>query len=133
MKANSKAEEQRALFREVMTRALERGLVNHGRFEISADRDADTLVLRTSLVDLVSKIRKTGRVVKAGKLVAEGTIVFELVDAETGIVQARMGERREAIASASSAVESSELPPPWGEIELWAQHAVADLLAELSG
>jgi len=132
-KANSKAEEQLAMFREVMTLALERGLAKHGRFEISGDRGADTMVVRTSLVDLVSKIRKTGRAVKAGKLLAEGTIVFELVDAETGIVLARMGGRREAVASGSSAVESSELPPPWGEIELWAQHAVADFLAEVSG
>jgi hypothetical protein len=84
------------------------------------------------VVDLVSNIRRTGRAMKEGKLLAEGTIVFEVVDAETGIVQARMGGRREAVSS-GSASEASDLPQPWGEIELWVEKAVTDMLVELHG
>lgn len=129
-KRSSKAEEQAVLYQQAMAHALTQELANDGHFEVVDCKGPDTLVLRVALVDLVSKIRKTGRIPRNGKLLAEGTFVFELIDAQSGIIQARIGERREARASETRA-ESSELPPPWDQIQLWAQNAASDLLAEL--
>jgi len=62
-------------------------------------------------------------------VLSQGTIVFDLIDGETGVIQARLGERRKCRPSKdASSVESTG---PWPCAGAWTEDAVTDLCQEL--
>ena len=99
-------------------------------FELVDETDRDTLLLRSAVVDIVSK--KPSRAARKkgidAPLLVEGTLVFELVDAETGVIAARLGERR-TIEQVD--VDAADPATPWEAVGEWARHAGADLRMEL--
>ena len=80
------------------------------------------------MVDIVSReLLAAGRKPDPDKPpIVEGTIVFDLIDAETGVIQTRLSERREVEELASEASGKRFEP-----IARWARGAAADLVAEL--
>jgi hypothetical protein len=64
------------------------------------------------------------------QLVADGTLVFDLVDAETGELQLRFSERRR-IVHVNDGEAAKGRPDVWRDVEEWARRAAADLRDEL--
>ncbi len=100
--------------------------------ELADNAGPETLVLRAAVIDAVfdktTKIRTPDG--EPAVVLTQGTIVFDLIDGETGVIQARMGERRRCKPSknASSSTDSTGLWPCAGA---WTEHAVTDLCQEL--
>jgi hypothetical protein len=92
-------------------------------YELVEEAGPDTLIVSASVVDIVCRTRD------AEPTVSQGTIVFDLIDAETGSIVARVSERRKVkrVKSEDSAVE----PGPWADVEAWAESAAQDLRHEL--
>lgn len=97
-------------------------------FELVHDAGHETLVLRASVIDIVcdesSEIETEDG--EPAPLLTQGTIVFDLIDGETGVIQMRIGERRKCR-------RAKNLPSsgPWPNVGHWAELAAADLSREL--
>lgn len=95
------------------------------------DSGPGTLVLRAAVTDAV--FDKTSKIKNAdgepSPILSQGTIVFDLIDGETGIIQARVGERRKCSTPKNSAVDVDK--GSWTSAANWAQVAAADLCQEL--
>jgi len=93
--------------------------------------DPETLVLRAAVTDVVfdetSKIKTPDG--EPAPVLSQGTIVFDLIDGETGIIQARVGERRKCRIPKNSSSEDEN--GSWSSAASWTQLAVADLCQEL--
>ena len=64
------------------------------------------------------------------KLVGEGTFVFDLIDAETGVYVARINERRK-IRRAKGSSGPADAAMLWKDVRSWARQAASDLYDEL--
>ena len=64
-------------------------------------------------------------------VLSQGTIVFDLIDGETGVIQMRIGERRKC-KRPKGAPSSADPTGPWPNVDSWAELAVADLCQELA-
>lgn len=98
-------------------------------FELVEKAGTETLFIRVMIADIVTDIAsKSGRSEKPFS--AQGTIIFDLIDAETGIIQARFSEH-----SKSKKAKDPMMPPEagaqWVNIWTWAEQAAADLHQEL--
>ncbi len=69
--------------------------------------------------------------------VGEGTIVFELIDAQNGLMQARVGERRNIQPPQQHSHDVFSRPANfntvWVDVEQWARAVASDLRRELEG
>ena len=118
--------------RQIITDAFVAELGSCELFELVDEVGPETLFVRVTVMDIVtdiaSKSSKTGKNQKPFS--AQGTIVFDLIDAETGVIQARFGEPRK-----SKKADDSIVPPDagaqWVSIWAWAEQAVADFHREL--
>lgn len=121
-------------FKQVASDAIAQELQRSGEFELVEQAGPETLLVRAAVVDIVSTIpprSKRGRKV-AEPFVAEGIIVFDLIDAESGAIVARIGERRSCEGGASTAPESTDGEKwLWSSIDAWFERAAADLRHEL--
>jgi hypothetical protein len=124
--------EDLATFRQVITDAFMNELGSCEIIELVGEGGPETLYLRATVTDIVTDIAsKSG---KSGKTPepysVQGDIAFDLIDAETGIILARVGESRK-----SRKVYDSVAPPDagaeWVNIWSWAEQAAADLHREL--
>jgi hypothetical protein len=100
-------------------------------FEVVDDSGPGTLVLQATVTDAVfdetTKIKTADG--EPALVLSQGTIVFDLIDGETGVIQARLGERRKCRPSKdASSVESTG---PWPCAGAWTEDAVTDLCQEL--
>ncbi len=97
-------------------------------FELVDEPGPGTLIVRPAVVDIISReLLEAGQKPDPDKPpIVEGTIVFDLVDAETGVIQTRLSERREVEELAGDAPGERFEP-----IARWARGAAADLVAEL--
>ncbi|MEJ2188903.1 MAG: DUF3313 family protein [Acidobacteriota bacterium] len=97
-------------------------------FELVDKPGPGTLIVRPAVVDIVSReLLEAGRRSDPDKPpIVEGTIVFDLIDAETRVIQSRLSERREVEDLAGDAPGERFEP-----IARWARGAAADLVAEL--
>jgi hypothetical protein len=93
------SEEGQKKFEEVVSDAFVKELGRSKQFEIVDEVGPDTLLVRATLMDIVSTvpIAPAGTVDTYIASLGEATIVFELIDAETGVVQATAGERRQIV------------------------------------
>ncbi len=93
--------------------------------------DPETLVLRAVVTDAVFK--ETSKIKTAdgepALVLAQGTIVFDLIDGESGIIQARLGERRKCETPKGSSPDDEN--GSWSTAAQWTELAVADLCEEL--
>lgn len=101
-------------------------------FEVVGEVGPGTLIVRAGFLDITSYVppnaSRTASVHLAS--VGEASIVFELIDANTGVIQARAGERRQIqpemrmrgvnVAPANSATV-------WTEVERWTREVARGL------
>jgi len=100
-------------------------------FELVDDPGPGTLVLQATLTDAV--FEETTKIKTAdgepALVLSQGTIVFDLIDSETGVIQARLGERRKC--QPSKYASSTDSTGPWPCAGAWTEDAVTDLCQEL--
>jgi len=129
------AEESRKKFEEVFVATFVKEFQNSKKFEVVDQAGPGTLIVRGGVLDIVSNVPPTARRSTVFlSSVGEGTFVFEMIDAETGLMQARVAERRR-IQADPNAVRASGIPvnanTVWSEVELWTRSVARDLRREL--
>jgi hypothetical protein len=92
-------------------------------FSLVHEAGPATLLVVTSVedIDLRGAPSSSGR---SQPLLSRGTVQFDLIDSETGVILARFGER-------SKIPHTGESDGPWSDVGEWARLAAADLLQEL--
>lgn len=117
---------------QIFNDALANQLGRDGEFQLVQEAGPDTLVVRVAVTDIVCDIssESVNQDEKQKPFAAQGTIVFDLIDAETGVIQARIGERRKSRRADDSAAPP-DVPVEWTNVCAWAEHAAADLSLEL--
>jgi len=129
-------EEDRQKFAEIVSDAFVRELERSKMFQVVDEVGPDTLIVRSGVLDIVSDVPPpyTGTSDIYLSSVGQATIVFQLIDAETGVIQATAGERRE-IQPRGRGHMVSTIPisenTVWIEVERWARQAAQDLRREL--
>lgn len=89
-------DEDKQKFEEIVDDALVKQLARSKEFEIVDQPGPNTLIVRPMMLDITSDVPPStlGYTNVYLASVGEATIVFELIDAETGVILARAGERR---------------------------------------
>jgi len=89
-------DEDRQKFEEIVNDALVKQLARSKEFEIVDQPGPNTLIVQPMMLDITSSVppSTTGYTNVYLASVGEATIVFELIDAETGVILARAAERR---------------------------------------
>jgi hypothetical protein len=127
------ARESRQRFVQVVVNAFVKELNRSKTFQVVEEVGPDTLILRGAVLDIVSNVPpRTRRVDVYLSAVGEGTIVVELIDAETGVIQARVGERRRiqppgARRPADLFARPANSAAVWTDVERWARAVASDL------
>lgn len=124
--------EELAKLKEIINETIVIELSSSSELEIVGASDEETLVLRATVVDMVfdetSKIKTADG--EPAPVLSQGTIVFDLIDGETGVIQARVGERRKCRPPKSDDSIDVNLGS-WSSAAGWAEVAVSDLCQEL--
>jgi hypothetical protein len=129
-------EEDQEKFGELVRKALLKELGRSKKFELVDEIGPDTLLMRAAFLDIVSQVppNRTGTVDVHITKVGEATLVFDLIDAETGVIQARVGERR-AIQPPAQMYQVSSTPATdntiWADVGMWASDVARDLRVAL--
>ena len=117
--------------KEIINETIVAELDSDNELELVTASGPETLVLRAVVTDVVfdktSKIKTPDG--EPATVLSQGTIVFDLIDGETGIIQARVGERRKCRIPKNSSSEDEN--GSWSSAASWTQLAVADLCQEL--
>ena len=125
-------EEDQERFKQQVTDVFVAELARGKLFEVVDAVSPGTLIVRAGFLDIVSdvppNVERYGNIHLAS--VGEATIVFELIDASTGVIQARAAERQQIqpewrtrgvnTAPANSATV-------WADVERWAREQAQDL------
>lgn len=125
-------EESKSRFERVVAAAFVKELQKSKQFEVVDQPGPNTLLVRALVVDISSNvpIEATSRTEVYLSAIGEATFLFELIDAESGVVQARAGERRE-IQAPGVVHHVSTIPANaatiWAGIERWADEVGGDL------
>lgn len=118
--------------RKVITDALMGELGSCEVIELADAVGSETLFLRATVTDIVtdiaSKSAKAGKDPKPYSL--QGNITFDLIDAETGVLLARVGESRKT-KKAGDSVAPPDAGAEWVNIWFWAEKAATDFRQEL--
>lgn len=124
--------EDLATFRQIITDAFVSELGSCELVELVEEGGPETLFMRATITDIVtdiaSKSGKSGKNTKPYSV--QGDIAFDLIDAETGVLLARVGESRKS-RKAGDSVAAPDAGAEWVNIWSWAEQAAADLRAEL--
>ena len=119
-------------FRQVITDAVVGELGSCEVIKLVDVGGPETLFVRATVTDIVTDI--ASKSAKGGKnpkpFTVQGEISFDLIDAETGILLARVGERRKS-RKTDDAVTPPDAGAQWVNIWVWAEQAAADLHREL--
>lgn len=125
-------DEDLATFRQIITDVFVSELGSCEYFELVEEVGPGTLFVRITVMDIVtdiaSKSSKTDK--NQNPFSVQGTIFFDMIDAETGVVLARFGERRKSRKSDDSAA-SPDAGARWVSIWNWAEQATEDFHQEL--
>ena len=128
------AQESREKFKQVVVDAFVKELQHSKKFQVVDEVSRGTLIVRGAVLDIVSRVPpSTARVDVYLATVGEGTIVFELIDPETGLMQARVGDRRN-IRPPIHTYDVFSRPANfnvWVDVEQWARGVASDLRREL--
>ena len=125
-------EEDQERFKQVVGDAVVKELARSKVFEVVDEVGPGTLLVRGAVVDIISNVPpnvgRSANIYLAA--VGEATIVFELIDAETGVIQARVAERRR-IQPPGRMYDVSKAPTNaatvWNEVERWAREEARTL------
>lgn len=129
-------EESKQKFEEIVNSAFVKELGRSKIFELVDEVGPDTLLVRAMVVDIVSNVPPsfTGTADIHLSSVGEATFLFELIDSETGEVQATVGERR-LIQPPGRMNDVSAAPANsatvYSDIERWANSVARDLRTTL--
>lgn len=125
-------EEDRERFKKLVSETFVAELASGKVFEVVGEVGPGTLIVRAGFLDITSNVppnaSRTASIHLAS--VGEASIVFELIDANTGVIQARAGERRQIqpemrmrgvnVAPANSATV-------WTDVERWTREVARGL------
>lgn len=120
------SDEGRAQFEKIVSETVVKELNRSKQFEIVDVVGPKTLLVRGLILDIVSSVPpNVGRQANVHlSHMGEATFVFELIDAETGVIQARAGDRR-YIQPPSQMNQVSSAPTNrstvWNDVEMWAR------------
>ena len=117
---------------EIINESLLDELGRSEAFQVVHEAGPGTLVLRAAVTNLVCECpaESSAQDKDPEPVSAQGNIVFDLVDAESGVIQARIGERRKCRREDGS-VAPDEIEPRWIDVCTWAKDAASDLRDEL--
>jgi len=119
-------------FRQIVTDAFVSELGSCELVELVEEGGPETLFVRATIsnivTDIVSKSGKSGMDPKPYSV--QGDIAFDLIDAETGVILARVGESRKS-RKAGDSVAAPEAGAEWVNICFWAEQAAMDFRLEL--
>jgi hypothetical protein len=129
------SEENQESFKHVIIDAYVKELKRSDRFALVDEPEPGTLIVRGAVMDIVSFVPpRTVRVDVHLAAVGEGLVAFELIDPETGLMQARVGDRR-SIQLPKHSHETFAKPANfnalWPDVERWARSVASDLRREL--
>jgi hypothetical protein len=128
-------EDSKEKFKKVVTEAVDKELARGKMFEVTDTVGPGTLLVRTAVLDIVSDVppHLSGGGIHLAS-VGQATMVFELIDAETGVIQARVAERR-AIQPDVRMNQVNAAPTNsatvWADVERWARDEAQALRKEL--
>ena len=127
--------EQRRRFERVVFEAFGKELGRSKRFRAVDELVPATLVVRGAVMDILSWVPPSNALADVYlDAVAEGVVVFELIDPETGLMQARVGERssiRPPAHSNSAFTRPINFNTVWPDVERWARAVASKLRLEL--
>ena len=117
-------EESREKFKQVVSEAVVKELGRSKLFEVTDTVGPGTLLVRGAVLDIVSDVppHLSGGGIHLSS-VGQATMVFELIDAETGVIQARVAERRNIQPDVrmnqvnAAPVNSASV---WNDVKQWA-------------
>jgi hypothetical protein len=123
-------------FSEIVTEVVAEELARSKRFDIVDTIGPDTLIVRGMVLDITSyvppNVGRRGNVYLSS--MGEAIFAFELIDAGTGVIQARTADRR-LIQPRSQMNEVSRVPTTratvWNNVEIWATEQVRTLRQQL--
>lgn len=119
------SDDSKEKFKKVVSETVVKELARSKQFTVTDKVGPDTLLVRGAVLDIVSNVppNLSGGGIHLSS-VGQATMVFELIDAETGVVQARSAERR-AIAPPVRMNQVNTAPvneaSVWNDVEQWAR------------
>jgi hypothetical protein len=125
-------EEDQERFKQVVRDAFVAELARGKLFEVVDAVGPQTLIVRAGFLDITSSVppnvERYGNIHLAS--VGEATIVFELIDASTGVIQARAAERQ--LIQPEWRTRGVNTAPAnaatvWSDVERWAHEQALDL------
>jgi hypothetical protein len=129
------SDDSKEKFKEIVSEAVVNELGRSKMFEVTDTVGPGTLLVRGAVLDIVSYVppNLSGGGIHLSS-VGEATMVFELIDAETGVIQARVAERR-FIQPQSRMNQVNPAPvnsaTVWNDVEQWARDQARVLKKEL--
>jgi len=128
--------EEQEKFKDLVVEIVVKELGRSKQFDVVETVAPGTLLIRAAVIDIVSNVPpNVGRSANVHlSSMGEATFVFELIDAETGVIQVRTADRRyiqppAAMNTVSAAPTNSATA--WNYVELWAQDQAMTLRREL--
>lgn len=119
-------EKEQEKFKELVVDVVVKELGRSKQFEIVDTVGPGTLLIRAAVLDIVSNIPpNVGRSANVHlNSMGEATFVFELIDADTGVIQARTADRRyiqppSAMNTVNAAPTNSATA--WNYVDMWAR------------
>ena len=125
-------EEDQERFKTLVSDQFVAELARGKLFEVVDAVGPDTLIVRAGFLDITSNVPPN--VARYGNIhlasVGEATIVFELIDASTGVIQARAAERQ--LIQPEARMRGVNTAPAnsatvWSDVERWAREQAQDL------
>jgi hypothetical protein len=124
--------EDQARFKQQVTDVFVAELERSKMFEVVDHVGPETLIVRAGFLDIVSdvppNVERYGNIHLAS--VGEATIVFELIDASTGVIQARAAERQQIQPEWRTRgvnTAPANAATVWADVERWAREQAQDL------
>ncbi len=131
------SDKDRARFKETVGEVFEKEMERSKRFDIVDTIGPDTLIIRGAVLDIVSHVppEYVGRSEIYLSSIGEATLIIDLIDAETGVIQARVAERRAITPPGGGRIDSFSTPTnsvtAWADIKRWARSSASRLRSEL--
>jgi len=129
------SQEARDRFKQIVADAFTQELQKSRQFQVVDTVDSDTLLVRTGILDITSEVPAAARHVDAYlSAVGEGTLLVQLIDPTTGVIQATVAERRKIqspVAGQGGAAQRATANSVWSDVELWARSLANEFRREL--
>jgi hypothetical protein len=129
-------EDDQKKFEQLVVDVVVKEIARSKQFDVVETVGPGTLLIRAAVLDIVSNVPpNVGRRANVHlSSMGEATFVFELIDAETGVIQVRTADRR--YIQPPSAMNTVNAAPTnsatvWNYVELWAQDQAMTLRREL--